>query len=54
VKTNDELEKEIERLKVKLETLVNFLNAPRQFGPPNSRQDYDLMVNLALEKKGLL
>lgn len=54
MKTNDELEKEIERLKIKLETLVTFLNAQGQFGPPNGRQDYDRMVNLELAKKGLL
>ena len=54
MKTSDELEKEIERLKVKLETLINFLNAQGQFGPPSGRQDYDRMVNLEVAKKGLL
>jgi hypothetical protein len=53
-KTIEELEKEIESLKVKIETLVDFLNARGQFGPPNGRQDYDRMVNLEVAKKGLL
>ncbi len=44
----EELQKEIKVLAIKLETLVNYLNAQGRFGPPNGRVDYDAMVTKAL------
>lgn len=42
------LELEMKRLNIKLETLVNFLNTSK-FGPPDGREPYDRWVesNLA-------
>jgi hypothetical protein len=50
----EQLEKEVKILNVKLEALVNYLNAPRDFGPPDGRSGYDAMVKSILEKANLL
>jgi hypothetical protein len=47
------LEAEVKRLKIKLETLVAFLNLGLKLGPPDGRELHDLMVKEALEKQGL-
>jgi hypothetical protein len=49
-----ELEKEIRRLNIKLEMLIDHLNTQGQFGPPYSRDDYDRKVKQALEQANLL
>ena len=46
----ENLEKEVKRLTIKLETLVNYLNAQRVFGPPHGRESYDEMVERELAK----
>jgi hypothetical protein len=51
--TQEQLQKEVERLKVKLETLVNYLNMNGTFGPPHGREAYDAKVKAALTKAGL-
>jgi hypothetical protein len=51
-KTTEELEKEIKRLEIKLETLVNFLQVSH-LGPPSGRAPYDARVKEALKKEGL-
>jgi hypothetical protein len=48
-----QLEKEVERLKIKLETLVQYLNARAHLGPPWGRADYDARVEEALRRAGL-
>ena len=53
MKTIEELEKEIERLKIRVEMLAKFLNAPEQPGAPNFRQDYGAAVREELDKRGL-
>ena len=42
------LEREVKRLNIRIETLVNFLNTSH-FGPPDGRDPYDVQVesNLA-------
>jgi hypothetical protein len=52
-KTVEELEKEIQILSVKLETLVNHLNVEGKFGPPYGRASYDSRVEQALHEAGL-
>lgn len=47
------LEKDIQRLIIKLETLVNHLNVQGTFGPPNSRDSYDSKVKQALARANL-
>jgi hypothetical protein len=47
------LEKEIKRLSVKLETLVNYLNTQGEFGPPDGRDRYDAMVKRDLAEANL-
>ena len=46
------LELEVKRLNVRLETLVNFLNTSR-LGPPDGREPYDLQVESNLAEFGL-
>lgn len=46
-----ELQKEVKLLTIKLETLVDYLNAQGTFGPPNGRVAYDAMVARALAKE---
>jgi hypothetical protein len=47
------LEKEIKELSIKLEALVNYLNAERRFGPPDGRRPYDAMVRSELASNEL-
>jgi hypothetical protein len=47
------LEKEVKRLAIKLETLVDYLNAGGQFGPLHDRDRYDSLTRQALAKAGL-
>jgi hypothetical protein len=52
--TQEELEKEIARLKIKLETLVDFLeNFPDGLGGPFGRADYERNVRAAIVKANL-
>lgn len=49
-----DLQKQVEALRIRLETLVKYLNlAGPHFGPPSGRADYDAMVKSALKKAGL-
>jgi hypothetical protein len=48
----EKLEQEIERLKIKLDTLINYLQVSN-LGPPHGRGDYDRMVKVALAKASL-
>jgi hypothetical protein len=51
-----DLEKEVERLKIKLETLIDYLNTAgtRPFGPPDGRSPYDVKVDQKLAEANLL
>jgi hypothetical protein len=52
--TQEELEKEVARLRVKLETLVDFLESwPDGLGGPFGRADYERNVRAALVKLNL-
>jgi hypothetical protein len=52
--TQQELEKEVARLKIRLETLVKFLEScPGGFGSPFGRADYERDVRTALAKENL-
>ena len=54
--TDLQLEKQVKRLEIKLENLVEYLNLSHKgphFGPPDGRKEYDAMVQSALEKAGL-
>jgi hypothetical protein len=52
--TQQELEKEVARLKIKLETLVNFLESwPSGLGSPFGRADYERDVRAALAKENI-
>jgi hypothetical protein len=52
--TQEELEKEVARLKIRLETLVNFLESfPVGLGSPFGRADYERNVRAALAKANL-
>jgi hypothetical protein len=52
--TQEELEKEIARLKIKLETLVDFLESwPDGLGGPFGRADYERNVRAAIVKANL-
>lgn len=52
--TQEELEKEVARLKIRLETLVNFLESfPDGLGSPFGRADYERDVHAALAKANL-
>ena len=52
--TQQKLEKEVARLKIKLETLVNFLASwPDGLGGPFGRADYERDVRAALAKANL-
>ncbi len=52
--TQLELEKEVARLKIKLETLVSFLESwPDGLGGPFGRADYERNVRDALAKANL-
>lgn len=53
MKTNEELEKEIERLKIRVEMLAKLLSAQEQPAAPRSRQDYGAAVGEELSKRGL-
>lgn len=46
------LELEVKRLNIRLETLVNFLNTS-SLGPPDGREPYDLQVKSNLAEFGL-
>jgi hypothetical protein len=48
----EELEKEVKRLNIKLETLINFLQFA-DLGPPDGRAPYDAKVKQALAQAGL-
>ena len=52
MKTMEELEKEVRRLEIKLEALVDFLQTNRLV-PPDGRQPYDEKVNQLLRAAGL-
>jgi hypothetical protein len=52
--TQQELEKEVARLKIRLETLVSFLESwPGGHGSPFGRADYERDVRAALAKESL-
>jgi hypothetical protein len=52
--THEELEKEVERLKIKFETLLNHLETnPIGLGSHKGRSTYDKLVVQALAQKGL-
>jgi hypothetical protein len=52
--TQQELEKEVARLKIRLETLVSFLESwPGGLGSPFGRADYERDVRAALVKESL-
>lgn len=46
------LEREVRRLDIRIETLVNFLNTSH-FGPPLGRDPYDVLVESNLAEFGL-
>jgi len=46
------LEEEVERLKIKLEKLLEFLQVSH-LGPPSGRKPYDAIVKKALEEADL-
>jgi hypothetical protein len=49
-----DVERKVEILRIRFETLVDYLNlSVPHFGPPVGRGDYDAMVKSALEKAGL-
>jgi hypothetical protein len=48
-----DLQNEIKRLSIKLETLVNYLNVSGTFGPPYGRDAYDAKVKSNLAGAGL-
>ena len=48
----EELRKEIKRLKLKINALVDFLNV-HHLGPPEGRKPYDEMVDRLLRAEGL-
>jgi hypothetical protein len=53
--THEELEKEIAPLKIKLETLVEFLESwPDGLGSPFGRADYERNVRASLAKANLI
>jgi hypothetical protein len=47
------LEKEIKRLEIRLEALIDHLNANGSFGPPYGRESYDKLAKERLQKAGL-
>ena len=52
--TQQELEKEVARLKIRLETLIHFLETwPGGLGSPFGRADYERDVRVALAKENL-
>jgi len=44
------LEKEIKRLEIRLEALIDYLNANGSFGPPYGREFYDKLANERLQR----
>lgn len=48
-----DLQNEVKRLSIKLETLVNYLNTQGSFGPPYGREAYDEKVKSNLAGAGL-
>jgi hypothetical protein len=47
------LETEIKRLKIQLDTLLEYLTLGFKFEPRTGREAYDAMVNNALKKQGV-
>jgi hypothetical protein len=48
----EELQKEVKRLKIKINALVDHLQV-KSLGPPDGRKPYDETVNRLLDKEGL-
>lgn len=48
----ENMERHIQRLQIKLDVLVNFLQVSH-LGPPDGRIPYDAMAKRALERAGL-
>lgn len=49
----DELQKEVKRLNVKLDALINYLQLGKTLGPPSGRSEFDSMVKSILAKANL-
>ncbi len=47
------LEKEIKRLEIRLEALIDYLNTNGSLGPPYGRESYDKLVKERLQKGGV-
>jgi len=48
-----DLQNEVKRLSIKLETLINYLNVSGTFGPPYGRDRFDEMVKSNVAGAGL-